>query len=82
MLKQTINYYHIQTSCKYNTQCVLVWWCSKIHRCIEIFRPVKVGETTRDIQEIRRKIDQVDDDDFISALRNGHSDRVFLLQMR
>ena len=46
------------------------------------FRPVKVGETTRDIQEIRRKIDQVDDDDFISALRNGHSDRVFLLQMR
>lgn len=49
---------------------------------IEIFRPVKVGETTRDIQEIRRNLDQVDDDDFISALRNGHSDRVFLLQMR
>jgi len=43
--------------------------------------PVKVGETTRDIHEIRRKIDQVDDDDFISALRSGHSDRVFLLQM-
>ena len=58
-----------------------------MYRCgtgvVNLFsRPVKVGETTRDIQEIRRNLDQVDDDDFISALRSGHSDRVFLLQMR
>lgn len=43
--------------------------------------PIKVGETTRDIQEIRRKMDEIDDEDFLSVLRSGHSDRVFLLQM-
>ena len=76
MLKQIINYYHIQILCK----TVQYSKCTGVVN--EIFRPVKVGETTLDIQEIRRNLDQVDDDDFISALRSGHSDRVFLLQMR
>ena len=51
---------------------------------LNLLRPIKVGESTKDIDQLRDQLTklQSNDDAFLRALEIGDSDEIFLLQMR